>query len=206
MRPHDQPVIDLYGAPTPHGSMVTIMLEECGLPYRLRPPAAVGDDPVPDPRAPAIVDHDTGLHIFGAGAILQYLGERSGRLLPVDPDGRYAVLQWLFWQLGALGPMAAQFAHFASDAPGGSAAHGYSHRRYLDECARAMAIMEQALARHEYLAGDCSIADIAGFPPAAAYQQLAQDLRAYPGVRRGLELMKHRPGVRRGMDAGTLNP
>lgn len=210
MHKSDHAVIDVYFAPTPNGWKITIMLEECGLPYRVVPlNLAEGDqfDPEflkisPNNRMPAIVDHETGLHIFESGAILQYLAEKTGRFLPVDPDGKYAVLQWLFWQVGGLGPMAGQLSHFVNYAPGGPAAHAYAHTRYKNEYDRLFAVMERSLREHEHLAGEYSIADMAAFPWVVPYKHFGQDMQPYPGVRRWFDTLKHRPGVRRGMDVG----
>lgn len=214
MRRHGQPVIDVYFSPTPNGRKITIMLEECGFAYRVVPlDLGRGDqlDPEfetisPDNRIPAIVDHDTGLHIVESGAILQYLAERAGRFLPIDPDGKYAVLQWLFWEVGALGPIGSQLAHFTNDAPGGPEAHDYAYRRCHDEYARLLGVMERSLHRSDYLAGAYSVADIAAFPWVVPYRHFGQDLSAYPGVRRWFDTLKHRPGVRRGMDVGAVAP
>ncbi len=210
MHKHDHPPMDLYFAPTPNGWKITIMLEECGLPYHLIPlNLAAGDqfDPEflkisPNNRMPAIVDHETGLHIFESGAILQYLAEKTGRFMPIDPDGKYAVLQWLFWQVGGLGPMAGQLSHFVNYAPGGPAAHEYAYTRYKNEYDRLFAVMERSLAEHEFLAGDYSIADMAAFPWVVPYKRFEQDMHPYPGVRRWFDTLKHRAGVRRGMDVG----
>ena len=210
MLKHDHPVIDLYFAPTPNGWKITIMLEECNLPYNVIPlNLARGDqfDPAfleisPNNRMPAMVDHETGLHIFESGAILQYLAEKTGRFMPIDPDGKYNVLQWLFWQVGGLGPMAGQLSHFVNYAPGGPAAHEYSYTRYRNEYDRLFAVMERSLAHNEYLAGDYSIADMAAWPWVVPYKRFEQDMHPYPGVRRWFDAIKHRPAVRRGMDVG----
>lgn len=210
MSRHDSAPLDLYFAPTPNGWKITIMLEECGIPYRIVPVnLAAGEqfEPAfleisPNNRMPAIVDHGTGVHIFESGAILQYLAEKSGRFLPVDPDGKYAVLEWLFWQVGGLGPMAGQLSHFVNYAPGGPADHVYAHTRFKNEYDRLFAVMERTLRRHEFLAGDYSIADMASFPWVVPYKHFQQDMQPYPEVRRWFDTLKHRPGVRRGMDAG----
>jgi GSH-dependent disulfide-bond oxidoreductase len=211
MRKVDHPPMDLYFAPTPNAWKVTIMLEECALPYNLVPMnLAEGEqfDPAflaisPNNRIPALVDHETGLHIFESGAILQYLAEKTGRFMPIDPDGKYAVLQWLFWQVGGLGPMAGELAHYLRDAPGGPEAHDYACARYREEYNRLFAVMERSLERNGYLAGaHYSIADMAAFPWVAPYKRFAQDMAPYPGVRRWFDVLKHRTGVRRGMDAG----
>ena len=210
MRKPDQRLIDLYFAPTPNGWKITIMLEECGLPYNVIPVNLGAGDQFkaeflkisPNNRMPALVDHETGLHIFESGAILQYLAEKTGRFMPIDPDGKYAVLQWLFWQVGGLGPMAGQLSHFVNYAPGGPGAHEYAHTRYRNEYDRLFAVMERSLREHEYLAGDYSIADVASWPWVVPYKRFEQDMSAYPNVRRWFDAIKQRPAVRRGMDVG----
>jgi GSH-dependent disulfide-bond oxidoreductase len=203
-------MIDLYFAPTPNGWKITIMLEECHLPYNVIPVNLGKGDQFepeflkisPNNRMPAIVDHETGLHIFESGAILQYLAEKTGRFMPADPDGKYEVLQWLFWQVGGLGPMAGQLSHFVNYAPGGPAAHEYSHTRYKNEYDRLFAVMERSLSEHEYLAGAYSIADMASWPWVVPYKHFEQDMTPYPGVRRWFDAIKYRGAVRRGMDVG----
>jgi GSH-dependent disulfide-bond oxidoreductase len=203
-------MIDLYFAPTPNGWKITIMLEECHLPYNVIPVnLGKGEQFAPEflkispnNRMPAIVDHETGLHIFESGAILQYLAEKTGRFMPADPDGKFNVLQWLFWQVGGLGPMAGQLSHFVNYAPGGPAAHEYAHTRYRNEYDRLFAVMERSLSQHEYLAGEYSIADMAAWPWVVPYKHFGQDMTPYRGVRRWFDAIKHRSAVRRGMDVG----
>ncbi len=206
-------MIDLYFAPTPNGWKISIMLEECGLEYALKPVNLGRGDQFkpefltisPNNRMPAIVDHDApggALSIFESGAILVYLAEKSGQFLPSELHRRFGVLQWLFWQVGGLGPMAGQLSHFVNYAPGGAAAHDYSHTRYANEYDRLFAVMERSLDRNEYLAGDYSIADIATWPWVVPYKRFGQSMDAYPGVRRWFDAIKVRPAVQRGMDVG----
>ena len=166
-------MLDLYFSPTPNGWKITIMLEETGLPYRVVPVNLGKGDQFkpeflkisPNNRMPAIVDPDAPdgpIAIFESGAILQYLAEKTGRFMPVDVYHRFDVLQWLFWQVGGLGPMGGQLSHFVNYAPDGPAAHTYSHARYKNEYDRLFAVMERSLSSREFLAGDeYSIADMA---------------------------------------------
>ena len=206
-------MIDLYFASTPNGWKITIMLEECDLDYNLIPVNLGNGDQFkpdflaisPNNRMPAIVDPDAPggpLSIFESGAILQYLAEKTGRFMPTDLHGRFAVMQWLFWQVGGLGPMAGQLSHFVNYAPGGAEAHAYSHTRYANEYDRLFAVMQRSLDDNEYLAGDYSIADMASWPWVVAYKHFGQSMDAYPGVRRWFDAIKTRPAVRKAMDAG----
>jgi GSH-dependent disulfide-bond oxidoreductase len=206
-------MIDLYFASTPNGWKITIMLEECGLAYKLIPVnLGKGDQFKPDfleispnNRMPAIVDPDAPggpLAIFESGAILQYLAEKTGKFLPVELHARFDVMQWLFWQVGGLGPMAGQLSHFVNYAPGGPGAHEYSHTRYANEYDRLFAVMERSLDTNEYLGGDYSIADMASWPWAVAYKHFGQSMDAYPGVRRWFDAIKSRPAVQKAMEEG----
>jgi GST-like protein len=162
-------MIDLYYWPTPNGKKITIMLEECELEYTVVPVnIGLGEqfEPgflkiSPNNRIPAIVDRETGLSIFEGGAILVYLAEKSGQLLPMQGADRAEVLQWLFWQAGGLGPMAGQHSHFVNYAEDPSP---YARDRYAREYGRLLAVMDVRLRDRDYLAGDYSIADIASFP------------------------------------------
>ena len=206
-------MLDLHFAPTPNGWKITIMLEECGLPYSVKPVNLGKGDQFkpeflkisPNNRMPAIVDHDAPggpISIFESGAILIYLAEKAGRLLPSALHERFGVLQWLFWQVGGLGPMAGQLSHFVNYAPGGPPAHAYSHTRYKNEYDRLFAVMERSLRDNEYLAGDYSIADIASWPWVVPYKRFEQSMDDYPNVRRWFDAIKARPAVQRGMDVG----
>jgi len=201
---------DLYFAPTPNGWKITIMLEECDLPYTVVPVnLAKGDqfDPEflkisPNNRMPALVDRETGISIFESGAILQYLAERTGRFLPHDLAGKYRVLQWLYWQVSNLGPMAGQLSHFINYAPGGKEAHEYSYTRYKNEFDRLCSVMERSLSEHEFLAGEYSIADMASWPWIAPHKLLEQELDAYPNLRRWFDLIKERAAVKKAIEVG----
>ncbi len=207
-------MFDVYFAPTPNGWKITIMLEECAAPYKVIPVnLGAGDQFKPDflrispnNRMPVLVDHDAPagpLSVFESGAILVYLAEKLQRFMPTDVHGRFDVLQWLFWQVGGLGPMAGQLSHFVNYAPGGPAAHNYSHTRYKNEYDRLFAVMERSLSERAYLAGDAySIADMAAWPWLVPYKRFEQDMTLYPGVRRWFTEIKQRPAVQRAMEVG----
>lgn len=200
-------MIELYYWPTPNGHKISIMLEECGLEYEVKPVnIGAGDqfDPAflaisPNNRMPAIVDTDTGISVFEGGAILIYLAEKAGRFLPTAAQARNEILQWLFWQAGGLGPMAGQLSHFVNYAKG---EHPYSHKRYANEYDRLLAVMDVRLRDREFLAGDYSIADIASFPWVLPYRRLGNDLDRFENLRRWFDTIKERPAVRRGIDLG----
>jgi GST-like protein len=201
-------VIDLYYWPTPNGHKISIMLEECGLDYQTIPvDIGAGDQFAPEflkispnNRMPAIVDRETGISVFEGGAILIYLAEKNGCLLPSDPAARFDVLQWLFWQAGGLGPMAGQLSHFKSylEKP-----VPYAETRYGNEYDRLLAVMDEKLKAGEFLAGDYSIADIAAFPWVRPYRRLGNDVARFPHLKRWYETLKARPAVRRGIDLGS---
>jgi len=205
-------MIDLYYWPTPNGWKISIMLEECGLPYKLLPVnIGTGDQFKPEflkispnNRMPAIVDHDppgggAPVSVFESGAILQYLAEKTGKLLPTDTAGKYRVLQWVYWQVGGLGPMAGQAHHFLRYAP---EKIEYPMHRFRTEVTRLYKVMEKQLARNEYLAGDYSIADIAAWPWVVRHDWQGQDLNDTPHVKRWFEAVGARPAVIRGADVG----
>ena len=201
-------MIDLYYWPTPNGHKISIMLEECELEYRTVPvDIGAGDqfDPEflrisPNNRMPAIVDRETGIPVFEGGAILLYLAEKTGKLLPSAPRERYDVLQWLFWQAGGLGPMAGQLSHFKSYL---KEPVEYAENRYGNESDRLLAVMDEQLAERDYLAGDYSIADISAFPWVRPYRRLGNDVARFPNLKRWYEALKARPAVRRGIDLGS---
>ncbi len=200
-------MIELYYWPTPNGHKISIMLEECGLDYEVRPVnIGAGDqfDPgflriSPNNRMPAIVDSDTGVSVFEGGAILIYLAEKTGMLLPEKQVARFEVLQWLFWQAGGLGPMAGQLSHFVNyveqEVP-------YAHKRYADEYDRLLAVMDVRLRDRKFLAGDYSIADIASFPWVLPYRRFGNDLDKFANLRRWFDTLKVRSAVQRGVDLG----
>ena len=201
-------MIDLYYWPTPNGHKISIMLEECGLPYNTIPvQIGRGDQFAPDflkvapnNRIPAIVDQETGVSVFEGGAILIYLAEKAHMLLPQATEQRFEVLQWLFWQAGGLGPMAGQLSHFVNYT---KEPVPYAHNRYADEYERLLAVMDVRLRDRAFLAGDYSIADIASFPWVLPYKRLGNDLDRFENLRRWVDVMKQRPAVRKGVDLGS---
>ena len=202
-----QDMIDLYYWPTPNGLKISIMLEECGLPYNTIPVDIGRGDQfapeflkiAPNNRMPAIIDQDTGVSVFEGGAILVYLAEKSAMLLPDAMEQRFETLQWLFWQAAGLGPMAGQLSHFVNYT---REAVPYAHKRYANEYDRLLAVMDVRLRDREFLAGDYSIADIASFPWVLPYRRLGNDLDKFENLRRWFDALKQRPAVRKGVDLG----
>jgi len=205
-------VLDLYYWPTPNGWKITIMLEECGLPYRIVPVnigAGEQFDPVflalsPNGRMPALVDHapeDGGepVSLFESGAILEYLAEKSGRFLPADLRGRYRVKQWLMWQMGGLGPMLGQNGHFLLYAP---EKVPYAIDRYGREARRLYGVLDQALADAPCVAGDYSIADMAIFPWVMTHKAQGITLDDFPNVARWFSQLRGREALQKGLAVG----
>lgn len=200
-------MIRLYYWPTPNGRKIAIMLEECGSDYEVVPVDLGRGDQFnaeflalsPNNRMPAILDTESGIGLFESGAILLYLAEQSGQFLPHAPAERYAVLQWLFWQVAGLGPMAGELSHVVNYAPD---SQPYARQRYGQEYDRLLGVMDWQLREHEYLAAELSIADFACFPWVAGYRRLGADLDDFPSLRRWFDALKARPALRRGMDLG----
>ena len=200
-------MIDLYYWPTPNGMKVSIMLEECEFEYKVvKVNIGRGDqfsgkflEISPNNRIPAIFDHDSGMSVFESGAILMYLADKADKFMPRDEKQKYEVLQWLFWQVAGLGPMAGQLSHFVNYAP---EPVPYAHTRYEQEYDRLLGVMNTRLTDREYLAGDYSIADIASFPWVAGYKRLGTSLDDFANLRRWFDAIKARPAVRKGMDLG----
>ncbi|MEC7764369.1 MAG: glutathione binding-like protein [Pseudomonadota bacterium] len=205
-------MIDLYFAPTPNGWKVTVMLEECGLPYRVHPvDLGKGEQFAPEflkispnNKIPAIVDTEADdLPIFETGAILWHLALKSGQFLPSDPAGATAAMQWLFWQVGGLGPMMGQHGHFKLYAP---ERIDYATNRYRREVLRLFGVMNARLTDAQHLAGpEISIADFACFPWVQTYRAQEIDLADFPALRDWYDRLKARPGLRRGMAVGREN-
>jgi GST-like protein len=204
-------VIDVYFWPTGNGKKITIMLEETGLPYRVIPVNINKGDQFkpeflamnPNGKMPVIVDHDAKggpLTIFESGAILQYLAEKTGKFMPVDLHGRYRVLQWVYWQVGALGPMAGQAHHFLKYSP---QKVEYAMHRFQTEVARIYKVMDTQLGQTEYLAGGYSIADMACWPWVFRYDWQGQDLKDFPNVKRWFEACGARPALKRGSEVNA---
>ncbi len=198
-------MIDLYTHTTPNGRKISIMLEEVELPYEFHQihinqgqqftPEYLAINP--NGKIPAIVDRSAGITVFESGAILQYLAEKTGKLLPTDRNSRYQVLQWLFFQVGGVGPMFGQLSFFTHFAP---EKIPYAIDRYTKETYRQYAVMDKQLSKHEYIAGSLfSIADVAIFPWVGAYEFMGTSLDDYANLKRWFELVKQRPAVQRGM-------
>lgn len=211
--------IELWYWPTPNGWKISIALEEMGLAYEVRPVNIGAGEQFapafqaisPNGRMPAIVDPDgpngqdgAPLALFESGAILQYLGVKTGRFYPSDPRGKAEVDQWLFWQVGGLGPMAGQTHHFRQYAPAmilDQRQIAYGVRRYTDETNRLYGVMDRRLADRDYLAGDYSIADMAAWPWVLPALQ-GQDLDDFPNLKAWMTRVGDRPAVKRGRAVG----
>ncbi len=200
--------IEVYYWTTPNGWKATVMLEECGLPYAVRPINISKDDQLkpdflkisPNNKIPAIVDPDgpdgQPISVFESGAILQYLGRKTGRFYPSDERRRVEVDQWLFWQMGGFGPMLGQNHHFRIFAP---EKVPYAIERFTKETTRLYGVMNTRLADRDYLAGEYSIADIACIGWAKLWERQAQAIDEFPHVKRWLETVLARPAVQRGL-------
>lgn len=198
-------MIDLHYWPTPNGHKITLFLEEAGLDYRIhRVNIGKGEQFHPDflriapnNRIPAIVDHapaggGTPVSLFESGAILLYLAEKTGKFIPADVRGRAEVLQWLFWQMAGLGPMAGQNGHFNIYAP---EKVPYAIDRYTRETERLYGVLDRRLADRAFIAGDYSIADMASYPWIVPYAQHKQDLSAFPNLTRWFDTIAARPAT-----------
>jgi GST-like protein len=203
--------IELYYWPTPNGFKISIMLEECRLPYVLKPVNISNGEQFnpdflkisPNNRMPAIIDPDgpggRPISIFESGAILQYLGRKTGKFYPADERGRVEVEQWLFWQMGGVGPMAGQVHHFRNYAV---ETLTYAIDRYVNEVNRLYGVMNLRLADREFIAGRYSIADMALVGWVNGWERQGQDIAEFPHLKRWLAAVKARPAVERGMKLG----
>ena len=197
-------MIDLYAWPTPNGFKVSIFLEEAAVPYRVIPvDIGKGEQFTPEflaispnNRMPAIIDTDTGISIFESGAILCYLGEKTGKFFPQETRAKYTVLEWLFWQMAGVGPMYGQMGHFVRYAP---EKIPYAIERYTNESLRLAKVLDGQLAKHEFVAGEYSIADMAIFPW-VRYPALRDQLSHLKNLTRWIDTLEARPAVRRGLD------
>lgn len=200
-------MIDLYYWTTPNGHKISLFLEETGLPYRIHP-INIGKGEqfaadflkiAPNNRIPAIVDNDAAdgqpLSLFESGAILLYLAEKTGKFIPQDLRGRQEVLQWLFWQMGGLGPMAGQNHHFNRFAP---EKIPYAIKRYVDETARLYGVLDKRLADRPFVAGEAySIADMAIYPWIVSHKWQEQNLDDFPHLKAWFERIQARPATQR---------
>ena len=204
-------MIDFYYWPTPNGWKVSIMLEELEIPCQVIPVNIREGEQFrpeylaisPNHRMPAIIDHDAEgapVPVFESGAILWYLANKYQRLMPQDPVLQKEVMEWMFWQVGGLGPMAGQHSHFWNYAP---QQERYSAQRYADEYNRCIGVVERRLAGREYLVGEeYTIADIICWPWILIAKAMGQSLDEFPNVSRWRNLIKQRPAVQRGVDLG----
>jgi GSH-dependent disulfide-bond oxidoreductase len=201
-------MIDLYYWPTPNGHKITIFLEETGLEYRIVPVNIRTGEQFkpeflkisPNNRMPAIVDSDgpggKPIALFESGAILLYLGEKTGRLLPSEIRARYKVVEWLMFQMANVGPMFGQRGHFMRAAP---EKIPYAIDRYTNESRRLLDVIDRRLGESAYLAGDYSIADIANYPWVAGVRREPDQLETRPHLKRWLDAIAERPAVKRAM-------
>lgn len=209
-------MIDLYYWTTPNGHKITIFLEETGLPYTIKPVNIGKGDQFkpeflkisPNNRIPAIVDNDPAdggapISVFESGAILEYLADKTGKFLPRDGRGRVEVMQWLFWQMGGLGPMLGQNHHFRGYAVEKIT---YAIERYTKETERLYGVLDERLADREYAAGEYSIADMACYPWIVLHERQSMDLNDFPNLKRWFEKIQQRDAVKRAYAiADTVN-
>lgn len=210
-------MIDLFYWTTPNGHKITIFLEEAGLPYKIHP-VNIGKGEqfkpeflaiAPNNRIPAIIDTEPldnkgPLSIFESGAILWYLAEKTKKFVPSDARGKALVSEWLFWQMGGLGPMAGQNHHFNGYAP---EKIPYAMERYIKETGRLYGVLNKQLDGKDWVAGDYSIADMAIYPWIVPYEKQSQNLNDFPHLKRWFETMKQRPAVLKAYElAQKINP
>jgi GST-like protein len=197
-------MIDLYTWPTPNGRKVSIALEELGLPYEVHP-INIGEGEQfstefsaisPNQKIPAIVDRENGIRLMESGAILMYLAQKAGKLLPVEPEKYWATIQWLMWQKGGQGPMLGQALHYLKFNPGKSV---YSEERYQKEAHRLYDVLDRGLSGQDFIVeGEYTIADIASWPWVARHEFQNVDLNDYPNVLAWYLRIAERPAVRAG--------
>jgi GSH-dependent disulfide-bond oxidoreductase len=196
--------IDLYTFTTPNGRKASIMLEEVGLDYEVHKiditkgeqftPEFVAINP--NSKIPAIVDRDTNITVFESGAILIYLAEKTGKLLPTDTKEKFQVIEWLMFQMGSVGPMFGQYNHFNRYAP---EKIPYAIERYQKETLRLYSVLDKQLKDKQFICDTYSIADIATFPWVATYSFMNLTLDEHPDLKQWVERMKQRPAVQKGM-------
>jgi GSH-dependent disulfide-bond oxidoreductase len=197
-------MIDLYTFTTPNGRKASIMLEELELPYNVHKiditkndqftPEFVGINP--NSKIPAIIDQETGITVFESGAILMYLAEKTGKLLPQEQKAKYQVIEWLMLQMASVGPMFGQLNHFKKFAP---EKIPYAIARYETETLRLYAVLNKQLEKNEYLCGEYSIADIATYPWVAIYEFQGLTLDNHPHLKSWVGKLQQCPAVQRGM-------
>ncbi len=210
-------MIDLYYWTTPNGHKMTIFLEETGLPYRIFP-VNIGKGEQfkkeflaisPNNRIPAMIDHDppgggAPISVFESGAMLLYLADKTGKFIAQDLRGRTETIQWLFWQMGNLGPMSGQNNHFSNYA---AEKLPYAMDRYRNEVNRLYGVLNRRLADRDFVAGEYSIADMASYPWVALHERQHQKIADFPHVKRWLDVIAARPAVVRAYArAKEINP
>ena len=206
-------MIDFHFGTTPTGDKVLIFLEETGIPYRIVPVNISKGEQFepeflqisPNNKMPAIIDHkpverDLPISLFESGAILQYLAEKTGQFLPKDKAGRAEVFQWLFWQMGGLGPMLGQNLHFGQYAP---EKIPYAIDRYVNESKRLFEVMDKQLTNREFIAGDYSIAAMASYSWGSKHPSLPLQLSQFPNLTRWYQTIEQRPAVARAYEIGA---
>ena len=210
-------MIDLYYWTTPNGHKITIFLEETTLPYKIHP-INIGKGEQfkadfltisPNNRIPAMIDNDPPgggkpIPVFESGAILVYLAEKTGKFLPTEPRARADVMQWLFWQMGGLGPMSGQNNHFSNNA---QEKIQYAMDRYRNEVNRLYGVMNKRLADRPFLAGEYSIADMASYPWAVLHERQHQKIADFPHLKKWLDTIAARPAVKKAYEwTPKINP
>ena len=204
-------MIDLYTWSTPNGRKVSIMLEECGLPYAAHAVDINKDEQFkpdflkisPNNRIPAIVDRDNGLALFESGAILMYLADKTGKFWSKEPVARWHTAQWLMWQMGGVGPMLGQVHHFVKFNAGKAP---YAEERFLKEARRLYGVLDKQLGAHPFVAGEYSIADMSIWPWISRFEWQGMDLNAFPNVKRWYLDIANRPAVQRGYHVPVKQP
>jgi len=203
--------IELYYWPTPNGFKITIMLEECGIPYAIKPiNIGTGDQFKPDflaiapnNRMPAIIDPDgpggKPVSVFESGAILQYLGRKSGKFYPQEERARVQVEEWLYWQMANLGPISGNCNHFRNYAP---EQVQYGIDRFTNEVNRLYGVLDTRLKEHDFLAGAYSIADMASYPWIRPYKNMGQEIAEFPALERWYQRIQQRPAVAKAVKVG----
>jgi GSH-dependent disulfide-bond oxidoreductase len=206
-----QKPIELHYWPTPNGHKITIMLEECGLPYEIKPVNIGKGDQfkpeflaiAPNNRMPAIIDPDgpggRPISVFESGAILQYLGRKTGKFYPQEERARVAVEEWLYWQMAGLGPNAGNAHHFRNYAP---EKVQYGIDRFTNEVNRLYGVLDTRLTDRPYLAGEYSIADMASYPWVRPYKNQGQDIAEFPNLEKWFQRMHDRPAVAKAVKIG----
>ena len=201
-------MIDFYTSPTPNGRKVSIALEELGLDYTVKP-ISLGNNEQhtpeflaisPNGKIPAIVDHDTSTTLMESGAILLYLADKTGRLMPTEPSHYWRAMEWLMWQMAGVGPMLGQVHHFVRFNQGKS---DYAEARYLNEGRRLYDVLDDRLSEREFMLGDYSIVDISTWPWISRFNWQTIDIREFPNVERWYTTIASRPAVQRGYHIPT---